>query len=93
MKDGLWVDVRDNIADLYFAVLSSYTPCNYLNNRAGIIKRLWCPGIDSKELIPPAYEDPAGRYDNPIPTQFLAPTDWGLTIPALGYHLLRSISV
>ncbi len=36
--------------------------------RACIFKRLWSPGIDSKELIPPAYEAwacMAGRYDNP----------------------------
>jgi hypothetical protein len=25
------------------------------DNRARIFKRLWSPGIDSKELIPPAY--------------------------------------
>ncbi len=36
---------------------------------ARIFKRLWGPGIDSKELIPPAYV--AGRYDKPIPPRFL----------------------
>jgi hypothetical protein len=56
MKDGLWVDVCDNIADLYFAVLGSYTPWNYLNNKARIFKRLGSLGIDSQESIPPAYE-------------------------------------
>jgi hypothetical protein len=30
------------------------------------------PGIDSKESIPSTCS-PAGRYDNPIPTRFLAP--------------------
>jgi hypothetical protein len=40
------------------------------------------PGIDSKELIPPAYAcSLVGRYDNPIPTRFLAPIDC-LKIPA-----------
>ncbi len=41
---------------------------------ARIFKRLWSPGIESKEWIPPACSL-AGRYNNPIPTQFLAPTD------------------
>ncbi len=54
--------------------------------RARIVKRLWSPGIDSKEWIPPAYVAcMAGRYDNPIPPRFLAPTGslkfqlWGRT--------------
>ena len=40
-------------------------------------KLLWSPGIESKESIPPAYVAwrVAGRYDNPIPTRFLAPID------------------
>ncbi len=42
--------------------------------KARIFKRLWSPGIDSKELIPPAYVV-AGQYDNPIPPRFLAPID------------------
>jgi hypothetical protein len=29
--------------------------CNRSVNRARIFKRLWSPGIDSKERIPPAY--------------------------------------
>jgi hypothetical protein len=33
------------------------------------------PGIDSKELIPPAYAL-AGLYNNPIPARFLAPLDF-----------------
>jgi hypothetical protein len=49
-------------------------------NRARIFKRLWSPGIDSKEWIPPAYLL-AGRYDNPIRPRFLAPIDC-LKIPA-----------
>ncbi len=41
---------------------------------AGIFKRLWSPGIDSKEWIPPAYVCTlACRYDNSIPARFLAP--------------------
>jgi hypothetical protein len=34
------------------------------------LKLLWSPGINSKELIPPAYAL-AGLYNNPIPAQFL----------------------
>ncbi len=49
--------------------------------RAGIFKPLWRPGIDAKASIPPAYVALAGRYDNPIPTQCLAPLDF-LKIPA-----------
>ncbi len=45
--------------------------------RARIFKRLWSPGIDSKEWIPPAYV----AHDTPIPTWFLAPIDC-LKIPA-----------
>ncbi len=37
-------------------------------------KLLWSPGIDSKELIQPAYAL-AGLYNNPIPARFLAPLD------------------
>ncbi len=37
---------------------------------AGIFKLLWSPGIDSASLC-----SLAGRYDNPIPTRFLAPKD------------------
>ncbi len=52
-------------------------------------KRLWSPGIDSKEWIPPAYlRSLAGRYDNPIPFRFLAPIDC-LKIPAQ-WNLQRS---
>ncbi len=38
-----------------FWVLQSKLQCFHLN-RARIFKRLWSPGIDSKESIPPAYE-------------------------------------
>jgi hypothetical protein len=41
---------------------------------AVFLKLLWSPGIDSKELIPPAYAL-AGLYINPIPARFLAPLD------------------
>jgi hypothetical protein len=41
---------------------------------AVFLKLLWSPGIDSKELIPPAYAL-AGLYNNPIPARFLAPLD------------------
>jgi hypothetical protein len=37
---------------------------------AVFLKLLWSPGIDSKELIPPAYIL-AGLYSNPIPARFL----------------------
>jgi hypothetical protein len=33
---------------------------------ARICKRLWGPGIDSKETIPPALCGLAGRYDNKV---------------------------
>ena len=35
------------------------------------LKFLWSPGIDSKELIPPAYAL-VGLYNNPIPARLLA---------------------
>ncbi len=38
--------------------------------RDGIFKRLRSPGIDSASLC-----SLVGRYDNPIPTRFLAPID------------------
>ncbi len=38
------------------------------------LKLLWSPGIDSKELIPPAYAL-VGLYNNPVPARFLAPLD------------------
>jgi hypothetical protein len=41
---------------------------------AVFLKLLWSPGIDSKELIPPAYAL-AGLYNNPITARFLAPLD------------------
>jgi hypothetical protein len=50
-------------------------------SRACIFKRLWGPGIDSKEWIPPAYVAWRAGYDNPIPPRFLAPID-SLKIPA-----------
>ncbi len=42
--------------------------CPFIADRARICKRLRSTRIYSKESIPPA-----GRYDNPIPTRFLAP--------------------
>ncbi len=59
--------------------------CSGLRPRARIFKRLWSPGIDFKEWIPPVYSSLAGRYDNPIPTRFLAPI-YCLKIPVLGSH-------
>jgi hypothetical protein len=50
--------------------------------RARTFKFLWTPGIDSKELIPPAYVAYTGRYDNLIPTRFLASIDC-LKIPTM----------
>jgi hypothetical protein len=41
---------------------------------AVFLKLLWSPGINSKELIPPAYAL-AGMYNNPIPARFQAPFD------------------
>jgi hypothetical protein len=38
------------------------------------LKLLWSPGIDSKELIPPAYAL-AGLYNKRIPARFLATLD------------------
>jgi len=48
-----------------------------MNRCGGIFKLLWNPGIDSASLC-----SLAGRYDNPIPTHFLAPVDCS-KIPAL----------
>jgi hypothetical protein len=39
---------------------------------AVFLKLLWIPGMDSKELIPPA-NALAGLYNNPIPARFLGP--------------------
>jgi hypothetical protein len=46
-----------------------------VDSGAGIFKLIRSPRIDSKEPIPPGFCSPAGRYDNPIPTRFLAPID------------------
>jgi hypothetical protein len=40
-----------------------------------IFKRLWSPGIDSQELIPPAYLAWRPGTTTPITTRFLAPID------------------
>ncbi len=48
-----------------------------MQTRDGIFKLLWSPGIDSASLC-----SLAGRYDNPIPIQFLARIDCS-KIPAL----------
>jgi hypothetical protein len=51
-------------------------------HRARIFKHLKSPRTDSKEPIPLDHlACMAGRYDKPIPTQFLAPVD-GLKTPA-----------
>jgi hypothetical protein len=42
---------------------------------ARIVKLIKAPRIDFKESIPPASVALAGRYDNPIPTRFLAPIE------------------
>ncbi len=43
---------------------------------AVFLKLLWSPGIDSKELIPPAYALVGlYMYNNPIPARFLVPLD------------------
>ncbi len=49
--------------------------------RDGIFELLRSPEIYFKESIPPAYYSLAGRYDNPIPTRFLAPIHYS-QIPA-----------
>jgi hypothetical protein len=71
------IDSKESISPAYVA-------------RAHICKRLRRPGIDSEDSIPPAYAAwqagtlsarqagnrfLAGRYDNPLPTRFLAPID------------------
>ncbi len=58
-------------------------------NRGGILKFLWSPGIDSKELIPPAYAL-AGLYNNPIPARFLSPLDCS-KVPAPCWYFRQSI--
>ncbi len=50
--------------------------------RARIFKRLWSPGIDFKEIIPPVYVASGGPVRNPISTRFLAATTECLKIPA-----------
>ena len=54
--------------------------------RAIIFKRLWSPGIDSKESIPPAYV--AWRAGTTtlflVPIRFLAPIDCLTLIPPSG---------
>jgi hypothetical protein len=42
---------------------------------ARIFKLIRSPRIDSKEPTPPGCVSIVGRYDNPIPTRFLAPRD------------------
>ncbi len=54
----------------------------YGDSRYGIFKLLRGQRVSSKESIPPAYVATAGQYDNPIPTQFLAPIDCS-KMPAL----------
>ncbi len=51
-------------------------------SRARIFKLLGSPGIESKGNDSASLCSLAGRYDNPIPTQFLAPIDCS-KIPAL----------
>jgi hypothetical protein len=51
---------------------------------AVFLKLLWSPGIDSKEMIPPAYAL-AGLYNNPILARFLAPLDCS-KVPALCWY-------
>ncbi len=51
-------------------------PVHASHIRVQILKLLRSPGIDSKEPVPPGCVcSLAGRYDNPIPTLFLAPID------------------
>jgi len=51
---------------------------------AVFLKLLWSPGINSKELIAPAYAL-AGLYNNPIPARFLDPIDCS-KVPALLWY-------
>ncbi len=51
---------------------------------AVFLKLLWSPGIDSKELIPPAYAL-ACLYNNPIPARFLDPLDCS-NVPAPSWY-------
>jgi len=51
-----------------------------MTHRARIFKCLWGPGIDQKGMNSASLCSLAGRYDNPIPPQCLAPVDF-LTIP------------
>jgi hypothetical protein len=48
------------------------------------LKLLWSPGIDSKELIPPAYAL-AGLCNIPIQARFLVPLDC-FKVPALCWN-------
>ncbi len=53
----------------------------WTSNRARIFKRLWSSGIDSKELIPPAYI--AWRFLAPIDSLKNSSSDYSLTLLVL----------
>jgi hypothetical protein len=71
-----WAASFDEIALLYTSCpeTPNFTPTVYTGD--DIFNLLRSPGIDFKESIPLSYVAwRAGRYDNPIPTRFLAPID------------------
>ncbi len=73
--------------------LVGYLGYSTIQSRTWNSKHLRSPKIDSKEQIPLCSQ--AGRYDNPIPTRFLAPIDsstWsiGLRFRVLAYPSLKN---
>ncbi len=73
----------------YLSFCGCEFPIQSIPFRARICKRLRSPGIDSKEKSSVSLCSLAGRYDNLIPTRFLAPIDLP-KIPALYYVLYMS---
>ncbi len=61
-----------NIFPIVFQIRILYSGSSV---RARIFKLLKSPRIDSKQSIPPAYVAWRRRYDNLVPTRFLAPMD------------------
>jgi hypothetical protein len=60
-------------AEIKFPLLSFWTVDAGSEPWARIFKRLWSPKIDSKGMNSASLRSMAGRYENPIPTRFLAP--------------------
>ncbi len=77
-----WDDESLLLYDVQCSCSILFSFAKFLNTRNGIFILLRIPGIDSVSLC-----GLAGRYDNPIPTRFLAPIDC-YKIPALVSHFI-----